>query len=210
LKLIIILTIGFLSFTSYSQKNNIFSSSFSIKEKKTSVEKSNLMVGTLSYNNSENKIIYNITFPEKEVWVMQDSFLNISKNDTIKEKRKLSNFTEYLMFKNILEQKNNDFGLSELGFVVSKVEEIEEEILVIWDPPVRFKTFILNIKTVVKDNLLQTVIVTDVDGMEINKTFYEDYKMINDLPVPHKILSNFKSTKEEIYKSLTFRNVKIN
>jgi hypothetical protein len=109
-----------------------------------------------------------------------------------------------------MDQKSNDFGLTDLGFTVLKVEELEEGLMQVWEPPAQFKTFMKFITTVIKENLLQSVIVTDIDDEEINKTFYEDYKIINDIPVPCKIISHYKTTKEEVFKALTFRNVKIN
>ena len=192
-----------------AQKYRIFKADFSIKERRTGVEKSSLLVGSVVYDNSNNKAEYLLSFPKKEKWVIQDSFLSKYNNDTLIQKTKLAQVNEFLMFKNILEYKNNDFGLASNGFTVVGVEEEEEELIMEWLPPQNFKTFLKKVITNVKDNLLMGIVFVDVENKEINKTFYENYQIIKDLPVPLKISSHFIGKDQELFKSISFRNVSV-
>ncbi len=195
------------------QKHTGFNADFTIKEirKNTKNPTTSLMLGKVSYDSKINKVTYTIQFPKKETWVFQDSFLFKYRNDSLISKKIAGNVNEYLMFKNILEPQGNDFGMSQLGFTLSKVEEKEEEIFTEWIPPSQYKSFVHKVNTVVKDNLLTAIVITDINNLEITKSFYEGYEVLDGIPVPTKISSHFvSSNKDEIFKSLTFRNVEVN
>lgn len=51
------------------------------------------------------------------------------------------------------------------------------------------------------------IVFYDVEEKEINKTFYENYQIIKDLPVPMKIVSQYSGNEQQLYKSITFDNV---
>lgn len=200
------------SLSIYTQKYSYFSSDFTIKEIRENGEEksSKLIIGQVEYFDTDQKSIYNISFPLKEKWIIQDSFLNKYSNDSLIYTKKVGSVNEFIMFKNILNYKDNDFGLSEQGFNIINVTNEDGELLLEWDPPKNFKTFLKRVTTNVKDNLLMGIIFEDVEGKEINKTFYDDYIIVKDLPVPQKITSQFAGQKENLYKSIAFKNVKVN
>ncbi|MBK8701585.1 MAG: hypothetical protein IPN29_19360 [Saprospiraceae bacterium] len=194
---------------SYSQKHHLFKADFVIKEKRTGTEKSSLMMGKVSYDNLLSKSEYDLFFPKKERWVIQDSFLTKYEGDSIVSKSKLQQVNDYIMFKNILEYKDNDFGLTSAGFHITAVEETDEELIMEWEPPANFQTFLMKVVTHVRDNLLMGIIFIDTEDKEISKAFYENYEIVKDLPVPMKITSHFTGLKEDLYKSISFKNVHI-
>ncbi|HRD05908.1 MAG: hypothetical protein U0V54_12590 [Saprospiraceae bacterium] len=201
-----ILTCCFLT-TLHAQKYHLFQAGFSIKEKRTGTEKSTLMMGKVSYDNHLNKAEYFLSFPQKERWVIQDSTLHKYVGDSLVNTKVLGQVNDFIMFKNILEYKDNDFGLSSAGFVITSVQESDEELIMEWEPPSTFKTFLKKVITHVKDNLLMGIVFYDVEEKEINKTFYENYQIIKDLPVPMKIVSQYSGNEQQLYKSITFDNV---
>lgn len=190
-----------------AQKYHLFQARFSIKEKRTGTEKSTLMMGKVSYDNHQNKAEYYLSFPQKERWVIQDSTLHKYVGDSLVTTKVLGQVNDFIMFKNILEYKDNDFGLSSAGFVITSVQESDEELIMEWEPPSAFKSFLKKVITHVKDNLLMGIVFYDVEGKEINKTFYENYQIIKDLPVPMKIVSQYSGNEQQLYKSITFDNV---
>jgi hypothetical protein len=196
-------------FVIYSQKYQHFYADFSIKQKSTKEDKYNLIVGNIDFDNKLNKAIYNIHFPQKEKWIIQDSFVYKYKNDTLTQTSKVGIVNDYLFFKQIIEHKDNDFGLTQYGFMSVAVEETEDHISMEWEPPSQFKTFLKKAYTQVKDNLLTGVIFIDNNGVEINKTYYDNYEIVNDLPVPMKISSHYIAEKEELFKTITLRKVRL-
>jgi hypothetical protein len=190
-----------------AQKYHLFQAGFSIKEKRTGTEKSTLMMGKVSYDNHQNKAEYFLSFPQKERWVIQDSTLHKYVGDSLVTTKVLGQVNDFIMFKNILEYKDNDFGLSSAGFVITSVQESDEELIMEWEPPSAFKSFLKKVITHVKDNLLMGIVFYDVEEKEINKTFYENYQIIKDLPVPMKIVSQYSGNEQQLYKSITFDNV---
>lgn len=193
----------------FGQKHHTFKADFVIKERRTGIEKSSLMMGKVTYENLTNTSEYDLFFPQKERWVIKDSFLTKYHGDTLVAHNKLQQVNDYIMFKNILEYKDNDFGLAAAGFQISSVEESNEELIMEWEPPSNFKTFLKKVVTHVKDNLLMGIVFTDTDDKEISKAFYENYEMVKDLPVPMKITSHFTGQQQELYKSISFKNVYI-
>lgn len=190
-----------------AQKYHLFQAGFSIKEKRTGTEKSTLMMGKVSYDNHQNKAEYFLSFPQKERWVIQDSTLHKYVGDSLVTTKVLGQVNDFIMFKNILEYKDNDFGLSSAGFVITSVQESDEELIMEWEPPSAFKSFLKKVITHVKDNLLMGIVFYDIEEKEINKTFYENYQIIKDLPVPMKIVSQYSGNEQQLYKSITFDNV---
>ena len=164
-------------------------------------------MGKVSYDNHLNKAEYFLSFPQKERWVIQDSTLHKYVGDSLVNTKVLGQVNDFIMFKNILEYKDNDFGLSSAGFVITSVQESDEELIMEWEPPSTFKTFLKKVITHVKDNLLMSIVFYDVEEKEINKTFYENYQIIKDLPVPMKIVSQYSGNEQQLYKSITFDNV---
>ena len=117
---------------------------------------------------------------------------------------------EQMIFKSILEYDSQDFGLKEAGFSIISVNEYKDGVVLEWAPPEQMKEFMLKVISQMENNLLQSIIFIDVEGKAFNKTYYEDYKYINNLPVPSKISSHYTAQKEEIFKVISFKNVEIN
>jgi hypothetical protein len=135
--------------------------------------------------------------------------VTITRGQEIKTKNGKAEINQLTIFNKILTTSLKDFGLKESGFSIDDIEEDDNSIIITWTPPEAAQPFLEYVVTEVKDNLLRSVLFYDVDGKAINKTFYDDYAMINGLPVPHKIKSHFKAQKEEIFKILSFSDVQI-
>lgn len=192
-----------------AQKFKYFHSHFVMKEKNTFDSTTTLVLGKVTYDKNEDKIIFDLNFPEIQKWVFQDTTLYKYGNDSILKEVVVGKFGELSIFKEILEVKDNDFGLKKVGFVIDKVEQAGKETIVYWKPPTQMATFLKSATTVVEDNLLRSIFFTDVDDKVINSSYFDEYKIIKGLPVPCKIQSRWKGQKQEIFKILTFDQVEI-
>ncbi len=192
-----------------AQKFSTIEADFSIMEKHTLKDTSFLIVGSVSYDINDDRTTYEVSFPEKKIWEFRDSTLTVY--DSLYKLEKVDTIglvNELSIFKKILKDDLSDFGLIKAGFQIADVQKSSSSIIFTWKPPSQVK-FIKEIISKKDDNNLTGLIVIDEDGKEINKTFYEDYLYIKDIPVPTRIKSHFKGDKEQVFKELQFRNVEI-
>lgn len=199
-----------LSNLTFGQKYSSMNANFTIKEVNTQNDKSTLIMGAVFYDNVKSIIEYDIKFPKKEKWIIKDSTLFKYVSDSLMSTSKASYLNEQMVFKSILEYDNQDFGLKEAGFTIASVSEYKDGVVLEWSPPIQMEDFMQKVISQLKDNLLQSIIFIDVDGKQFNKTYYENYEYINNLPVPLKISSHFMAKKQEIFKVIAFKNVEIN
>lgn len=192
-----------------AQKFSKISSEFSILEKNTLKDTSFLVVGSLSYDLNKDETIYKVSFPEKKIWEFRDSTLTVY--DSLYKLERVDTIglvNELSVFKKILKDELSDFGLVEAGFQIADVQKADDAVLFRWKPPSQIE-FIKEILSKKESDNLTGLIVVDEDGKEINKTFYQDYIYVKDIPVPTRIKSHFKAEKEQIFKEIQFRNVEI-
>lgn len=192
-----------------AQKFSTIEADFSILEKNTLKDTSFLVVGSVAYDIHEDQTTYEVSFPEKKIWEFRDSTLTVY--DSLYKLEKVDTIglvNELSIFKKILKDELSDFGLSQAGFEIADVQKARNSIIFTWKPPAQIK-FIKEIISKKDDNNLTGLIVVDENGKEINKTFYQDYVYVKDIPVPTRIKSHFKGDKEQIFKELQFRNVEI-
>ncbi|EPR65931.1 hypothetical protein [Cyclobacterium qasimii] len=98
------------------------SADFSIKEK-ISDGTSKLIIGKVFYDLSAEKIIYDISFPEPETWVLQDTTLyRFQSNELLSETSSFiipnSSFFHYTLSGQLA-----DFGLKNSGYTIIDVEK---------------------------------------------------------------------------------------
>ncbi|MFZ1751283.1 MAG: hypothetical protein WAU01_13860 [Saprospiraceae bacterium] len=187
----------------------MFSASFTIKQKNTSGQPSSLTKGSVSVRNSDKNIKFDIVFPKREHWEINDSILTKTIGDSITIKTNIGKFDDLSIFNELLTLYKNDYGLKDAGFVISTVSSDTSETVVTWTPPKTFATFISKAITIISSNTLSSVTFFDVDNIEISSTFFTNYKVIRGLPIPSRITSKTQSKKETIYKSIEFDEIHI-
>ena len=94
----------FLSVTSFAQQFFRIKSDFSIKQKNADNTVS-LTIGIAYYDKLAKKLVYKITFPEKETWVFKDTTFYVFKNDKFVTKKKSILIPEFSIFNLALNNK---------------------------------------------------------------------------------------------------------
>lgn len=201
----------FVACVSFAQKFSRLQADFSILEKNTEKDSSYIVTGNIDYNLFTDVTKYEIAFPEKSVWVFQDSTLNrydssmcLVSIDTVGQ------FNEFAIFQKILTDQLQDFGLEDYGFRISEVEKIDSSIIYQWSPPNGQLEFLKNVVTQQIDEKLVSLIFIDENDLAINKTYYEDYIEVKGLPIPQQIKTHFATKTNEIFRILEFRSIQVN
>ena len=183
---------------------------FSILEKNTGTDSSSVVVGHVNYDLVQDETIYQLSFPYTKSWVFEDSIMTVL--DSIGQVERIDTIgaiNELSIFKKILLDELADFGLMQAGFQIAEVVKSGEAVIFSWNPPPKLE-FIQKIITKKRQDRLEGIIVVDENGKEISKSFYDEYLMVNGIPVPQSIKSYYEGSGDEIFRELQFRNIVIN
>ncbi len=164
----------------------------------------------MTYDLYSDIATYSITFPSRGSYVFQDSTLSVYDSLGVLVKSNVVGIiNEHSVYKKILMDELNDFGLESAGFHISDISKVEDAIIYTWSPPL-LMSFISKVLSKESKGLLTGLIFMDEKGEPFNKTFYEDYISINNLDVPTRVKSHFITSETEVFKEVKFRNIEIN
>lgn len=196
-----------LSQAAISQELRYFNADFQIKEINQVENTSTIIIGKVILDNILKQLSFEISFPEKEYWLLQDSLIKKFQSDTLISTEKLGNFDDLSVFNELLKIYKNDYGLEALGFTIKNIKQEDELSIIDWSPSKNFESFISYAQTTVKNNLLHSFAVYDNNNMSMNTTFFSNYVFFNGKPIPKKIRSKTSSAKFHIFKSIEFENI---
>ena len=184
---------------------------FSIKEILPS-GKSSLTMGTVYFDKTAKRLVYQIKFPQKETIVVNDSLFYHFVDGNIIEKKPSLNILSFSIFNLALSSKMSNFGLD--GNPAFKLVDVTKEdslIISTWSPAVeKLKEITGNVLISQKKKQLFGLVFFDKDGKLLSKQFFEEYKNFKGLEFPGIITQiNFLDGKE-FYKITTFKNVVVN
>jgi hypothetical protein len=192
---------------SSAQVNNRITCEFSMKEKLKD-GKLSLIMGKIYYDKHIKKIVYDITFPEKEVWIMQDTFMyRIVPNQPPTTQGGMPGMVEFSIFHLALSGDLTTFGLRNSQFKIKKVEKDNGMILTHWAPPAAAKKYLGNIIVSQKDKNLTGVAFFNKENQVISKQIFKNYTKSANLDFPTEIIQVFYVDEVESYKITTFKNI---
>jgi len=172
-------------------------------------EKGQLIMGRVYYDRTHLKMVYDIRFPEHEIWVIQDTMAYTFRNDQLYRTDPLNPFIESTVFHKCLEGKLNDFGLRGSIYKPSSVEKHDDLVITTWLPPKNF-IFKGKILTSSKNNQLYGVVVLNEEGELLSQQIFKEYKVVSGLKVPTEMIQVLKVDGNELYQTITLSNILIN
>lgn len=184
---------------------------FTVKEIHTDGTNS-ITMGQVYYDKSKKKIVYNVLFPEKEVWLFQDSLMYIIKNDVIEKKPLVPGYINFSVFNLALNNSLKDYGLkNNMIFELKDVVKDEDMVISFWKPRNEFARLLGDVKVSVKNNRLFGVLIYDKDQRLIGKQVFLEYIKIGALEFPADIISyTYHENGGENKQLTTYKNIKVN
>ncbi|MGB0431142.1 MAG: hypothetical protein ACPGLV_11760 [Bacteroidia bacterium] len=183
---------------------------FSIKEKRSDGSFA-LQMGRAYYDLNHKKLVYDVSFPNKQMVLTNDSSIYLIENGKAIDMKKDAGFIQMSIFHLCLTGSINSFGLDESVFEAKKVEKENNLVMTTWEIPKkirsRSKTKVI---TSIKDRKLYGVVFLDADEKVISKQFYKNYQTINGVEVPTKVIFILMVNDEEQYRIMEFKNIEIN
>jgi len=183
---------------------------FSIKEKGTD-GKSSLTMGQVFYDKLKKKIVYNIRFPEKEVWLFKDSLMYKTIGQKVEKKPLVPGYIEFSIFNLALNNNLKDYGLKNTMFSLKEVIKEGEMIISTWEPKKEMNSILGEIRISIVKNRLHGVIFYNPKKKIIGKQIFSNYITIKGFEFPSEIVHfAYLENGNEIHQMTTFKNIRIN
>lgn len=193
-----------------AQENFRMSAEFTTKTKRTS-GKSNLTKGKVFYDKYSKELIYDISFPEKEKWVIQDSQIYKLIDDSVYYTETIPSLNEFTVFHLSLNSNLAYFGLNQAMYSIGKVDKMGDLVVSYWNIPPQIQQMITTIAVAQKDNRLHSVVIAGEDKMVHSKQFFKDYIQVGGFEFPGTIVQIvYDDNRKENYQVIEFENVILN
>ncbi len=180
----------------------------SVKEK-TEMQ-SQLTIGRFYYDKNIGKLVYAISFPEKQVVVSKDTVLYYFLGDTLASRTRSVDLTKFSIFYLTLSNKLSNYGLDNSFYKIDNVENDGGMVISTWVPGKRFSKHFGKVMLSSKENRLFGIIFYSPEGQIVGKQFFEDYKIINGIDFPTKMIKISYTGEQKTYQVTTFENIKLN
>ena len=191
-----------------AQENFRIEASFSAKEK-TPTGKSKLTVGNVYFDKNDNKIVYDVRFPDAATLVVTDSIQYIVKGDSAVA-QSIPSLNQLSIFSLALKGDLDNFGLEQLKYEIIEVEKSEDMVMTTWLPPADFQKNYGKIALSQKNRNLYGVVFFAPDGSVIGKQIFRNYTTVNGVSFPQEVIQITIVKEVEFYKITTFSEVKVN
>lgn len=166
--------------------------------------------GTVYFDKVHNKLVYNISFPEKELWVFKDTTFYRFVDKTLKSKKMVPFNPAITMFNNLLNNTMQNFGLEKSLYKIDKVEKKGDLVVTTWIPDKKVAKMFGKVVTSKKNNQLFGVAFYSTQNELIKKQFFKDYIKIAGLEFPTEVIEIHYLTQGMEIKQTNYRNIVVN
>lgn len=192
----------------FSQNFYRIQADFTIKQKNADGS-SSLTIGKVYYDKNYKKIVYDISFPDKEIWVTQDTSLYKFRDKKFTTRLTIPAITEFSIFNLSLNGTLTNFGMESSPYKIANVEKENGMVLTTWQPPTEMTKSFGKIVTSQKEKKLFGVVLFNVKGEIINKQFFKNYESSSGIEFPNEIVQITYANGKESYQLTTYTNIHI-
>lgn len=183
---------------------------FTVKTKVKGKPEGQLIIGSCYYDLNQGRLVYDIRFPEKEIWIIEDTTHWIIRNDTIVDRKSTQIKPELSVLHLSLQQALTHYGLKHSIYQISSVKNEGDLVITTWQPPAKARKKFGNIAISNKNKQLHGVIFYHPKGHVLRKQFFNKYIVINGLPFPSEVIDIVYEEDKEILQQTTYSNPMIN
>jgi hypothetical protein len=182
---------------------------FSIKEKFND-GKMSLTMGTVYYDRTHKKLVYDIKFPEKETWVIVDTVFFKIRNNAVVLRQFIPMLPSATMFESALANNLDNFGLENSFYKLEKVEKDADLVISTWMPDKRLAELMGKIVMSKKNNQLYGIAFYTIQNELLKKQIFKDYLKASGISFPKEITEILYKIGGEEMKITTFKNLVVN
>ncbi len=179
-----------------------------VKEK--SELQSKLTIGKFYYDKNIGKVVYDISFPEKQILVSKDTSLYHFIDGELISRTRAFNMAQFSIFNLSLNNQLTNYGFEESFYSIDNVEKEGELVITTWMPEKSKRKYFGKVLISTKNKRLHGIVFYNARGEIAGKQFFENYKVIKGLPFPMKIVKINYIGEIKNYQITTFENIQLN
>jgi hypothetical protein len=192
-----------------AQSYHRISGDFTQKYKSTD-GKQVLIKGRFYFDVKYKKAVYDITFPESQIWVFEDTVQRIFKGDTLFASMPMTFSNEFSIFHLSLTQRLDNYGLQESVFHLEKTEVQNDMVVSYWKPQQALSKQVGRVVLSKKNKQLYGVLFYDPAEVLIRKQFFRNYSHVMGINFPMEVIDIFYRNGNEVYQKTEYKNIIIN
>jgi len=169
-----------------------------------------LTVGKVYFDRTKKKIVYMITFPQVETWVMQDSFVFKVQKGKMVSKEKSGNIVSFSIFNLAANGTLSDYGLKNGGYKVGKVEKEKGLTLTRWIPHAKLASKFGEVVLATEQKRLAGVVLYNPSKELVSRQFFRKYQNFSGLEFPLQVTQFTYTKKGQNLTVTTYKNVVVN
>lgn len=169
-----------------------------------------LTVGKIYYDKNIKQIYYEISFPEKEIWVQKDTIVYKIVNFKVVDKQRIPTMIEFSIYNLVLNGNLADYGLKKSSFKIKKVEKSEGNVISTWEPPDALKKIFGEVLLSNINQQLIGIVFKNIDGTIVSRQFFRNYLKVKGLSFPQEIVKESILNGQKAYELTNFTNIEIN
>jgi len=203
--------IFFIPFWFYGQEYFRMSADFTGKY--TSADGSiNLSKGKVYYDKNSKMLIYDLTFPHKEKWILKDTQLIKQKEGEEPKVMEIPNINEFSIFHLALNASLDNFGMENSPYELVKVEKKDGLVISYWKIPANNPQQNVGYIAIAKKNgRLESIVMLNKEQKIISKQFFKDYINKDGFLFPGRIIRiTYDDQGRPNYEILEFKNIVLN
>jgi hypothetical protein len=182
---------------------------FTIKEK-FSDGKMGLTMGSVLYDRTSKKLVYHVTFPEKEDWVIMDTVFNRIVNNKLVNRQFIPMLPSSTMFEFALQNNLNNFGLENSSYTLNKVDRDGDMVITTWLPDKRYaKVFGKVIVSKRAGKIVGVAFYTPKNEL-VKKQIFKGFLKSSGIEFPSEIYEVLYKEQGKETKISTYKNLRIN
>ena len=178
----------------------------SIKEKFANGT-SQLIIGTVYYDKAVNQVVYNIKFPQHEVWVLSDTVMYHLVNNKIVKRQQTFLAAKQSLFCLALSGEISDYGLKNSFFSIQKIEKEANMVITTWVPDVRREKVFGKILMSNVSKKLNTIVFYSPDNHLLSQQQFKNYTNISGLEFPGEVTQITYEKSGKDYQLTTYKNI---
>jgi len=167
-------------------------------------------MGKVYYDKTVKKIVYNITFPEPETWVIQDTSFYRLKAKKVVSKQKSFLVPNSSIFHFALTGQLADYGLKNSLYKVEQVKKDGNMVISTWQPEAKLSKVMGKVVMSNVNKKLNGVVFFNTAGDILSKQFYKNYINVSGCEFPTEITQISYLKTGQNYQVTTYKNVVIN
>ncbi len=182
---------------------------FSIKEK-FSDGKMSLTMGSVLYDRTYKKLVYHVTFPAKEDWVIVDTVFNRIVANKLVNRQFVPMLPSSTIFEFALQNKLDNFGLEQSLYTLSNVERDGTMVITTWLPDKRMQKAFGKVVVSKQGGKVVGIAFYTPKNELIKKQIFKGFLKSNGVEFPSEIVEVLYKLSGKETKISTFKNLRIN